>query len=177
MGQVVVVEADRGFVLVRSPLAASAQADGELVVKAQWTAETTGRLRVSPERKRNMVAADIASGAPKVGDVVYFLSEEKVVSTAPPPAEAGSAPVVAGGAASGVPAGGAALTLPDVMPPPVAGSGGAGAGELPPLGEPSGPREAIPDFPGLEPLPEAGDGAGNPGDSGVEPERGGEGSA
>jgi len=153
MGQVVLVEAARGFVLVRSPLASVAQPETTLVVKAQGTAATTGKLKVTPERKKNMIAADIVEGTPKVGEVVYFPTTEKVVSTAPPPVEPGAAPGGLGAAAG--PATGVLPGLLPGVPLPPAGEGPGAAGELPPLGEPSGPREAIPDFPGFEPLPEA----------------------
>jgi hypothetical protein len=167
MGQVVVVDGEKGFVLVRSPLAASAVPDGVLVVKAQGTAATTGRLKVSPERSRNQFAADVLEGSPKVGEVVFFETTERVVSTAPPPAEAGVGSLPAGTA--GAVAGGAVEGgLPaEVSPGPE--PGGGGGRDLPPLGEPSGPREFIPDFPGLEPLPPAGVAPAGGEQGGVEP--------
>ncbi len=156
MGQVVLVEARDGFVLVRTPLAASTSAERELVVKAQGSATTTGRLKVTPERKRNMVAADIVEGEPKVGDVVFYLTNERVVSMAPPAAEPGTA---AGRPVGGAGFGGAGFgegLEPDGSAYGEGASGGWQEGDLPPLGEPSGPRELVPDFPGLEPLPEGG---------------------
>jgi hypothetical protein len=157
MGQVVVVDAEKGFVLVQSPLATVTPADSTLVVKARDTAATTGKLKVTPERKKNRIAADIVEGSPKIGEVVFFQSEEKVVSTSPPVVDPGSGgmvsgpsePVVAGGGPAGV-------VVPDGMPPSAVDGAGGASGELPPLGEPSGPREMIPEFPGLEPLPRPG---------------------
>jgi hypothetical protein len=165
MGQVVVVDGEKGFVLVQSPLAASAVPDGELVVKAQGTAETTGRLKVTPERSRNRFAADVLEGSPKVGEVVFFETTEKVVSTVPPPAEAGVGSLPAGTAGT---RGAVESGLPAEVSP-AAGPGGGSGRELPPLGEPSGPREFIPDFPGLEPLPPAGVAPAEAEEGGVEP--------
>ncbi|MFN0128394.1 MAG: hypothetical protein ACKV19_17105 [Verrucomicrobiales bacterium] len=157
MGQVAVVEVGRGFVLVRSPLAATTEAESELVVKSRGSAETVGRLKASPERKRNMVAADIVEGAPKVGDVVFYVSGERVVSTVPPPVEGAveGAAGVSGGIGIATEAGGALSAGDEWVGPTSSGSGSAGHG-LPPLGEPSGPLEVIPDFPGLEPVPGGG---------------------
>ena len=166
MGQVMVVDEAKRFVLVRSPLAASAPAESTLVVKSPSGAATTGRIKVSPERDRSRLAADIVEGAPKLGDIVFFETREKVISMEPPPGGGGE--VGAGVGASGVVraagdgAGAAGVAAEAGAKPavpsgePAAGSGAGGAAELPPLGEPSGPREAIPDFPGLEPLPEGG---------------------
>lgn len=148
MGQVMVVDEAKRFVLVRSPLAASAPAESTLVVKSPTGAATSGRIKVSPERDRSRLAADIVEGAPKLGDIVFFETREKVISMEPPPGGGGEAG--AGAGASGVEAG-AKPAVPSGEP--ALGSGAGGAAELPPLGEPSGPREAIPDFPGLEPLP------------------------
>ena len=161
MGQVMLVDEGKGFVLVRSPLASATPVDTTLVVKARGTAATTGRIRVSPERDKSRLAADITEGAPKLGDIVFFETQEKVVSTAPPPGGPGEAPALPGAGGGREEAG---LRLPAVMPP--AGDGGGGAAELPPLGEPSGPREVIPDFPGLEPVPSSG----RPGEPGEMPE-------
>lgn len=144
MGQVVLVEAALGFVMVQSPLASMAQPDAMLVVRAQGSAAVTGRLKVTPERQKNRIAADIIEGTPKVGEVVYFPTEEKVVSTVPPPADPGAG---AGGLDAAVSQPAAGL--------PAVGGGSGDAGALPPLGEPSGPREIIPELPGLEPLPES----------------------
>lgn len=150
MGQVVVVKSEAGFVLVRSPLAGVTLPDRTLVAKSPGTAEVTGKLRVTPERKQNRIAADITEGAPKVGDVVFFQTEEKVVSMEVPSGEG----TLIGEAATAVVGGGD----PAALGPAAVSDGGAtplpGAGhELPPLGEPSGPREAIPHFPGIEPGP------------------------
>jgi hypothetical protein len=155
MGQVMMVNAEKGFVLVRSPLAGVVPVDGTLVVKEQGTATTTGRIKVTPERDKNRLAADITEGVPKVGDIVFFETQEKVVSTVPPPGDqgAGSEPAGVAGAA-----GAAGLMLPEAIPP--LEQGGGRAAELPPLGEPSGPREVIPDFPGLDPVPSGGGAAG-----------------
>lgn len=154
MGQVVVVEGGSGFVLVRSPLATTTQAESELVVKSQGSAETVGRLKVSPELKRNMVAADVVEGTPKVGDVVFYVSGERVVSTTPPPVEG------AVGVSGDTGMAGGAVRVGEVPAGPMSGGSGSAGHGLPPLGEPSGPREVIPDFPGLEPVPDG---------SGVEP--------
>lgn len=134
MGQVTMVDTDRGFVLVRSPLAAQVAAESRLVIRAGEEAESTAQLKVSPERKRNMIAADILEGVPVVGAVVFFPTTERVVSTEPPRLEAygvGAADL-GGGGSGGMEA------------------GGSGPDELPPLGEPSGPVEQVPDFPDLE---------------------------
>jgi len=137
MGQVVVVDRAGGFVLVRSPLASITPDESTLVVKAQGTAATTGTLKVTPERKRHLVAADIVEGTPMVGEVVFFQTGAKVESTTPPPADSvGSGGVTLGGEAG----------------EERRGDGGF----LPPLGEPSGPREWVPQFPGLDPVPDRG---------------------
>jgi hypothetical protein len=133
MGQVTMVDTERGFVLVRSPLAAQVAAESRLVIRTAEGAGSMAQLKVSPERKRNMIAADILEGVPAVGAVVFFPTTEKVVSTEPPRLEAydvGAADLGGGGGAG-------------------RGAGG-GADELPPLGEPSGPVEQVPDFPDLE---------------------------
>ena len=62
MGQVTMVDTERGFVLVRSPLAAQVAAESRLVIRAGEEAGSTAQLKVSPERKRNMIAADILEG-------------------------------------------------------------------------------------------------------------------
>ena len=150
MGQVTMVDTERGFVLVRSPLAAQVAAESRLVIRAGEEAGSTAQLKVSPERKRNMIAADILEGVPVVGAVVFFPTTEKVVSTEPPRLEAygvGAADL-GGGGSGGAVAGGA------VAGGAVAGGSGADGSladdELPPLGEPSGPVEQVPDFPDLE---------------------------
>lgn len=172
MGQVTVVNTEKRFVLVQSPLAGSASPESVLVVKSQGSATTTGKVKVTPERTRNRVAADIVEGEPKVGDVVFFETSEKVLSTAPPSAgewAAGvpGAPVMPGapGGTAPVPSvpGTSGVSLPSVVPPPEPREGA----ELPPLGEPSGPREFIPNFPGVEPLPEPSDPSLPSGDSGT----------
>ena len=123
-----------------SPLAAQVAAESRLVIRAGEEAGSTAQLKVSPERKRNMIAADILEGVPVVGAVVFFPTTEKVVSTEPPRLEAyGVGAVDLGGGGSGGAVAG--------------GSGADGAladDELPPLGEPSGPVEQVPDFPDLE---------------------------
>ena len=165
MGQITMVNGEKRFVLVQSPLAGSAQPERILVARSQGSVTPTGKLKVTPEHTRNRVAADIVEGDPKVGDVVFFETSEKVVSTAPPGsgewaaggtgAAAGALPVVSGASADGV-------VLPTAVPPPAPGEGA----DLPPLGEPSGPREFIPNFPGVEPLPEPSDSSGSPLSSG-----------
>lgn len=138
MGQVTMVDAERGFVLVRSPLAAQVAAESRLVIRTAEGAGSMAQLKVSPERKRNMIAADILEGVPAVGAVVFFPTTEKVVSTEPPRLEAydvGAADLGGGGSGGDVAAGSEV---------------GGGADELPPLGEPSGPVEQVPDFPDLE---------------------------
>jgi hypothetical protein len=147
MGQVVAVQEGAGFVLVRSPLAGVTLPDRMLVAKSPGTAAVTGKLRVTPERKQNRIAADIVEGAPKTGDVVFFQTEEKVVSMEAPPAEGVSMdPAVPAAVGGGDPAApGPAAVVNGEVPAPMAGH------DLPPLGEPSGPREAIPDFPGIDP--------------------------
>jgi len=154
MGQVVLVEAAGGFVVVQSPLASVTPPEAALVVRAQGSVAATGRLKVTPERQKNRFAADIVEGAPKVGEVVYFPSNEKLVSTAPPAAEPGvgasgavpGVPGVPGVPVPGVPVPG--VPVPGVPEPGVPGGAGEPAGwVLPPLGEPSGPREVVPGFP------------------------------
>ena len=140
MGQVTMVDTERGFVLVRSPLAAQVAAESRLVIRAGEEAGSTAQLKVSPERKRNMIAADILEGVPVVGAVVFFPTTEKVVSTEPPRLEAygvGAADL-GGGGSGGAVAGGSGA------------DGSLADDELPPLGEPSGPVEQVPDFPDLE---------------------------
>jgi len=166
MGQVMVVDEAKRFVLVRSPLATSLAVDSTLVVKSPGGGATTGRIKVSPERDRSRLAADIVEGAPKLGDIVFFETREKVVSTEPPPGgggggggpgPAGAAGAVGGGDGAGATGAGDAVVVP-VLPSGGVGTGGgvSGPGELPPLGEPSGPREMIPEFPGMEPVPSGG---------------------
>jgi hypothetical protein len=104
MGQVTMVDTERGFVLVRSPLAAQVAAESRLVIRTAEGAGSMAQLKVSPERKRNMIAADILEGVPVVGAVVFFPTTEKVVSTEPPRLEAydvGAADLGGGGPAVG----------------------------------------------------------------------------
>lgn len=154
MGQVVVVELDKGFVLVQSPLASVTSPEATLVVKAQGTAVTTGTVKVTPERKKNRIAADIVEGTPKIGDVVFYRSEEKVVSTAPPPSDPGQGAMTGGERPGTSVAAGVMSRMGEPgSVPEVTGLEAGAVGDLPPLGEPSGPREVVPDFPGLDPLP------------------------
>lgn len=66
-GEVILVNADSGFVLIRARNGLTLETGSEL--RCEGTG--SGRLRVTPERKnRNLFAADIVSGVPHKGDPV-----------------------------------------------------------------------------------------------------------
>ena len=160
MGQITWLNPGGTFVHVRSPLASAAGAEATLVVKSR-DGTTTGKLKVSPEHKKNVLAADIVEGSPKAGDVVFFQTAEKAVSTAPPPEDFAAAEQAGSGTSASAAGLTDGLTPSPAVPASVfssdpAPAGGMSAEALPPLGEPSGPREIVPDFPGLSELPEPG---------------------
>lgn len=152
MGEVTVVDKAGRFVWLRTPLANSVAPETPLVIRAQTTGEVTAKLLTSPERKRHYVAADVKEGSPKVGDAVFFANAQKPLSTTPPPL--GPLP----GAASTEghysptpdttpsPSSQLPFSLSDVPPPTESETS-----NLPPLGQPSGPVEDVPQF---DPLPE-----------------------
>jgi hypothetical protein len=129
LGQIILLDRNHEFVLLRSPLAESLK-ESTLLVAKDRAGNTTGKLKVSPEKKRIHVAADIAEGSPRMGDVVFMPSDLKPTTTAPP----------ADAAVEALPAASAGAD-PGVVPP-----AGPMDESLPPLGEPSGPRETVPDF-------------------------------
>ena len=93
-GEVILVNADSGFVLIRARNGLTLQTDQELLCQGSGTA----RLRVTPERKnRNLFAADIVSGTPQKGDSVIPVKgsgkpQPKLVPIAASPLTGSSAP-------------------------------------------------------------------------------------
>jgi hypothetical protein len=65
-GEVVFVDADGGFALIRARQGLTLETGQELEARGKGTA----RLKVTPERKNVFVAADIVSGIPQKGDPV-----------------------------------------------------------------------------------------------------------
>ena len=69
IGQVAVVNEERRFVLIDLESSLYIPAPGVALQTLQGATQTA-RLKVSPERKRPFIAADILDGEPKVGDRV-----------------------------------------------------------------------------------------------------------
>ena len=69
VGEVAVVDKERRFVLIDLESSLYVPAPGAALRTLQGSTETA-RLKVSPERKRPFIAADILDGEPKVGDRV-----------------------------------------------------------------------------------------------------------
>ena len=69
VGEVAVVDKERRFVLIDLESSLYVPAPGVALRTLQGSTET-GHLKVSPERKRPFIAADILDGEPKVGDRV-----------------------------------------------------------------------------------------------------------
>ncbi len=152
MGQITEVNEAKGFVLLRSPVSRRVQPETDLVVRAVGDGAVTAKLRISPERTTQFLAADVTEGAPSVGDAVFFPADQKPVSTAPPALTTTPSPTDIGAPADTLtpdslsPADRLPFSMSDV-PPPATGREDA----LPPLGRPSGSEEDVPDF---APLPE-----------------------
>jgi hypothetical protein len=132
IGQIAMLDREHEFVLIRSPLPESLK-EKTMLVARDAAGSTTGKLKVSPEKKRTFLAADITEGSPKMGDVVFVPSDAKLTSTAPPPDAA-------------KPPSRMAIDISSV-PPPASAIPSAADESLPPLGQPSGPAEAIPELP------------------------------
>ena len=69
VGEVVYVDGDNGYALVRSRNGIPLPVDEELECRGAGN----GRLKVTPERKNTFYAADILSGSPQKGDSVLAL--------------------------------------------------------------------------------------------------------
>ena len=69
VGEVVVVNEERRFVLIDLESSLYVPAPGVFLHTMHGSTQTA-RLKVSPERKRPFIAADILDGEPKVGDRV-----------------------------------------------------------------------------------------------------------
>jgi hypothetical protein len=138
IGEITRLEREHEFVLFRSPLPEALKEKTLLVAKDQ-AGHTTGKLQVSPEKKRNFLAADITEGSPKAGDVVFVPSDQKLISTAPPPDPGKPAPATAVEASAMPPA---PAPIPTVLDQ-----------ALPPLGQPSEPAQA-PELPELAEPPQ-----------------------
>jgi hypothetical protein len=88
VGEVVYVDGDNGYALVRARNGVSLPVSEELECRGNGN----GRLKVTPERKNTFYAADILSGTPQKGDpVIAVKSKTKqgpklvpVVASAPP---------------------------------------------------------------------------------------------
>ena len=134
VGTVSLLNESSGFLLIQSPLA-SIVGDKTMLVTRDGEGERTGKLVVTPERKRSFLAADIAEGNPKRGDLVFFPSEKKVTSLEVPTAgELGGETGTAGATA--------AAPTAEALPPATIRQE-----DLPPLGQPSGPLEELPELP------------------------------
>ncbi len=134
VGTVSLLNESSGFLLIQSPVA-TIVGDKTMLVTRDGAGERTGKLVVTPERKRNFLAADIAEGKPKRGELVFFPSEKKVTSLEVPTAgELGGE----GGTVGAMPVAATGGTRPPAT---------IRQEDLPPLGQPSGPLEELPELP------------------------------
>ena len=70
VGEVAIVDAGKGFVLVDLGSSLYVPEPGETLHASNASGETA-QLQASPEQNRPFVAADIVEGNPQVGDEVY----------------------------------------------------------------------------------------------------------
>ncbi len=87
LGTIRVIGAHGNFVLIETPSAAATAAvpSGYLLhchPPGTETGSSSADLRVSPERRQPFLVADVLSGVPTLGDVVYLAKE---VATPSPP--------------------------------------------------------------------------------------------
>jgi len=71
VGTVHLVDAEEGFVLVRSSRFLEVEPERELIV-TDLSGQESARLRVSPARKGTLLTADILAGKPEVGQHVLM---------------------------------------------------------------------------------------------------------
>ena len=84
VGEIIFVNLSAGFVLIQTPQSLSLK-PGDSLFSGPLKAFTAA-LKVSPERKKQFTAADIANGDPSVNDPVYRFDKPE----APPDADAGA---------------------------------------------------------------------------------------
>jgi hypothetical protein len=87
VGEVVYVDGDNGYALVRARNGIPLPVDEELECRGTGN----GRLKVTPERKNTFYAADILSGSPQKGDSVLALKSNLKQGPKLVPVVAGSA--------------------------------------------------------------------------------------
>jgi hypothetical protein len=89
MGSIYLVDAKQGFVLIQVGTAQGMPEEAELI--AVTAVGETARLRLTPERRRNLIAADIVSGTPVRGQSVFFYRAPNTPKTAAGATGAGAA--------------------------------------------------------------------------------------
>ena len=81
LGRILVVGADNAFVVFQLEAGESAVVGEELDVR--FAGAGVGKIKVTPERKNRMIAADVVSGTMEKGYEVVRLKIEKATPTAP----------------------------------------------------------------------------------------------
>jgi hypothetical protein len=81
LGRILVVGADNTFVVFQLEAGESAAVGEELDVR--FAGAGVGKIKVTPERKNRMIAADVVSGTVEKGYEVVRLKIEKVVPPTP----------------------------------------------------------------------------------------------
>lgn len=81
LGRILVIGADNAFVVFQLEAGQSVAAGEELEVR--FAGASVGKIKVTPERKSRMVAADVLSGTVEKGYEVVRLKIEKVAPPTP----------------------------------------------------------------------------------------------
>lgn len=144
IGTVAMVNPEQRFVLIRTQGKVPMSAGQELTVLDSSGAES--KIKVSPEKKLDFLTADILSGNPSVGGMVFFKLDKKAL----PPVDPNPPPTPPPPSITPV-------TVPDQPPPssPVSSSEFLKPGANLPVPPPPGSPSPIPPQPTPQPTPGA----------------------